>query len=120
MVLGFMSLMLNVIEGEVSKIYIPTKYANRMLPCRRTKTLLDNEEDDDDDDDKNFLQHCSSKVIFDLFIFTIIFSIFFFPNMRIVYLTYYSSKQRLLSSKTKLLITIGVVEGLFQKKSYQS
>ncbi|KAL1197284.1 MLO-like protein 3 [Cardamine amara subsp. amara] len=56
-VLGFMSLMLNVIEGEVSKICIPTKYANRMLPCRRSKTLLD----DEDDDDKNFLGNCSSK-----------------------------------------------------------
>ncbi|KFK33930.1 hypothetical protein AALP_AA5G079600 [Arabis alpina] len=61
MVLGFMSLMLNVTEGEVSKICIPTKYANRMLPCRGTITLLDGEDDDDEDQEKNFFHHCSSK-----------------------------------------------------------
>ncbi|XP_010520356.1 PREDICTED: MLO-like protein 3 [Tarenaya hassleriana] len=37
MVLGFMSLILTVIQGPVSKICVPTKYANRMLPCHRIK-----------------------------------------------------------------------------------
>ncbi|ESQ37487.1 hypothetical protein EUTSA_v10002531mg [Eutrema salsugineum] len=58
MVLGFMSLMLNVIEGEVSKICIPTRYANRMLPCHGTKILL-TDEDDDDDHDNNSAHFCS-------------------------------------------------------------
>ncbi|CAH2065363.1 unnamed protein product [Thlaspi arvense] len=62
MVLGFMSLMLNVTEGEVSKICIPTKYANRMLPCHKSKTLLDDE--DDNDHDNNFVHRCS-KVLLD-------------------------------------------------------
>ncbi|CAH8387085.1 unnamed protein product [Eruca vesicaria subsp. sativa] len=53
MVLGFMSLMINVIEVEVSKICIPIKYANRMLPCHETQKLLD------DDDHNNFFHHCS-------------------------------------------------------------
>ncbi|VYS59417.1 unnamed protein product [Arabidopsis thaliana] len=66
MVLGFMSLMLNVTEGEVSKICIPIKYANRMLPCRKTiKSYNDVSEDDDDDDgdnhDNSFFHQCSSK-----------------------------------------------------------
>ncbi|CAN8268300.1 unnamed protein product [Cochlearia groenlandica] len=65
MVLGFMSLMLNVIEGGVSKICIPTKYANRLLPCRGTITLHDgkhqNDDDDNDDNDNNFLSYCSAK-----------------------------------------------------------
>lgn len=66
MVLGFMSLMLNVTEGEVSKICIPIKYANRMLPCRKTiKSHNDVSEDDDDDDgdnhDNSFFHQCSSK-----------------------------------------------------------
>ncbi|CAA7030957.1 unnamed protein product [Microthlaspi erraticum] len=58
MVFGFMSLMLNVIEREVSKICIPTKYANRMLPCGGTKALLGDEDDDDHD---NILSHHCSK-----------------------------------------------------------
>jgi mlo protein len=74
MVLGFMSLMLNVTEGEVSKICIPIKYANRMLPCRKTiKSHNDVSEDDDDDDgdnhDNSFFHQCSSKVLFDPLIF---------------------------------------------------
>jgi len=69
-----MSLMLNVTEGEVSKICIPIKYANRMLPCRKTiKSHNDVSEDDDDDDgdnhDNSFFHQCSSKVLFDPLIF---------------------------------------------------
>ncbi|XP_010425959.1 PREDICTED: MLO-like protein 3 isoform X1 [Camelina sativa] len=62
MVLGFMSLMLNVTEGEVSNICIPIKYANRMLPCRKTISLHDNDNDEADEDDDhhdNFFHHCS-------------------------------------------------------------
>ncbi|EOA23810.1 hypothetical protein CARUB_v10017025mg [Capsella rubella] len=72
MVLGFMSLMLNVTEVEVSKICIPIKYAKLMLPCRKTIHSLqkdddkanddhddDNDQDDDNDYDKNFLHQCS-------------------------------------------------------------
>ncbi|CAE6075210.1 unnamed protein product [Arabidopsis arenosa] len=64
MVLGFMSLMLNVTEGEVSKICIPIKYANRMLPCRKTIKSHDDvngDDDDDDDHDNSFFHQCSSK-----------------------------------------------------------
>lgn len=78
MVLGFMSLMLNVTEGEVSKICIPTKYANRMLPCYRTITLLDGENNDDDHDNNFF--HCSSKVFPSPFIFYHHFSVLVFKT----------------------------------------
>lgn len=76
MVLGFMSLMLNVTEGEVSKICIPIKYANRMLPCRKTiKSHDDVSKDDDDDRDNSFFHQCSSKVLLGPLILTIIFSV---------------------------------------------
>ncbi|KAI9194206.1 hypothetical protein LWI28_003965 [Acer negundo] len=79
-VLGFMSLILTVTQKSISKICVPTKVANTMLPCRQssytTKTTkafsadfihqrnLASDDDDDDDDATKYLSstdYCQSK-----------------------------------------------------------
>ncbi|KAI5666217.1 hypothetical protein M9H77_16070 [Catharanthus roseus] len=41
MLLGFMSLILTVTQRSISKICVPNRVANTMLPCRKTSVLTD-------------------------------------------------------------------------------
>lgn len=66
-VLGFMSLILSATQGLISKICIPNKVANTMLPCRQTaqpKTTqtLQGRRLAKSDDTSGSSDYCASKV----------------------------------------------------------